>query len=210
MATRLYWRSDASSPDSPGSSQSAVLPIGTNNSLAGGENQAMLEIEGSVTETTIINTLAQTARQSGYFGIFTSEPLAAQTISAQTWQVVLRRRESNAAANAFLAASIYIWRPSTSSVVGFIFDNNAQQGAEWGTTFATITYNLAGSSVTCADGDVLVIEPWYTAAQGMGTTYTVEIQYNNLLFSYLDSPQTLTFYTPPAPPKERSFAHIIY
>lgn len=208
MATRFNFRSDidvgfATNGPTTGE-QSVALPIGTN---VGGPTTAkrMLTTTGATTITESFLTLPQTARQSGYFGIFVSDPLAAQTISAQTWSAVIRRRESNAAVNAFFAASIYLWRPSTSTLVfPFIYDSSTSLGTEFPTTFATATYSLSGASVTCQTGDVLVIEPWWSAAQGMGTEYTVEIQYNAAGISYLESPQDLAF------AKERTFGHIIY
>jgi hypothetical protein len=191
MATRLYFR-DIVSPDAPtAGSKSVALPNGTNNSLTANDNQSLLLTQGSDIQVNI-SSLAQTARQSGRFARFTSEPLASQTISANTWDYTLRNRHSNNAANAYKAGSIYVWRPSTSSVVGYVYDSNAEIGSRWTTNFTNDSSNITGSAVTATNGDVLVIEVWYTSAQTMATSYTNSIQYNES--SYIETPQDLTFF----------------
>jgi hypothetical protein len=190
MTTRLYFRNIVS-PDAPtADSKSVALPNGTNNSPAANDNQSLLLTQGSDVQVDI-TSLAQTARQSGRFARFTSEPLSSQTISANTWNYTLRNRESNANANAYKAASIYVWRPSTSAVVGYVYDSNEQIGAEWTTNFTNDSSNITGSAVTATDGDVLVCEVWYTAAQAKGVSYINSIQYN--ASSYIETPQDLTF-----------------
>jgi hypothetical protein len=203
MATRLYFR-DIVSPDAPtAGSKSVALPNGTNNSLTANDNQSLLLTQGTDVQVNI-SSLAQTARQSGRFARFTSEPLASQTISANTWDYTLRNRHSNNAANAYKAGSIYVWRPSTSSVVGYVYDSNAEIGSRWTTNFTNDSSNITGSAVTATNGDVLVIEVWYTSAQTMATSYINSIQYN--ASSYIETPQDLTFF---AATKEIIFGTII-
>jgi hypothetical protein len=191
MATRFYFR-DITSTNAPTSgSKSSALPNGTDNSLTANDSQSLLIQQGSSDVQVDITTLSQTSRQSGRFARFTSDFLAAQTISADTWTYQLRNRESNANANAYKAGSIYVWRPSTNSVVGYIYDSNAEIGSEWTTNFTNDSSDISGSSVVCAGGDVLVCEVWYTAAQSKGTSYTNSIQYN--VNSFIETPQDLLF-----------------
>ena len=191
MATRFYFR-DITSPYAPtAGTKSVALPTGTNNSLTANDDQSLLLTTGTNVQVDITSA-AQTARQSGRFARFTSDPLASQTISANTWDYTLRNRESNANANAYKAASIYVWRPSTSSVVGYVYDSNAEIGTEWTTNFTNDSSNISGSAVTATNGDVLVIEVWYTAAQGKAASYSNSIQYN--ANSFIETPQDLTFF----------------
>jgi hypothetical protein len=127
-----------------------------------------------------------------------------QTISANTWDYTLRNRLSNSLANAYKAGSIYVWRPSTSSVVGYVYDSNAEIGTVWTNNYTNDSSNISGSAVTATNGDVLVIEVWYTSAQGKGKSYDVDIQYN--VDSYIETPQDLTFFEAP---KEQIFGTII-
>lgn len=204
MATRLYFN-DATSLNPPTSgTKSTALPDGTDNSLTANDSQSLSLEQGTTNTTVSITTLAQTTRQSGRFARFTSNELATQTISANTWDYTLRNRTSNAASNTFKAASIYVWRPSTSSLVGYVYDSSAELGSSWVTNYTTDTTNISGSSVSILNGDVLVCEVWYTAAQGKAKSYDINIEYN--VDSYIETPQDLTFL---APPKEIIFSAII-
>jgi len=203
MATRLYFRDETSSNAPTAGSKSTALPDGTDNSLTANDSQSLLLTTATDVQVNI-TTLAQSTRQSGRFARFTSDLLASQTISANTWNYTLRSRESNNFADAYKAGSIYVWRPSTSSVVGYVYDSNAQIGSEWTTNFTNDSSNISGSAVTATNGDVLVIEVWYTAAQAKTVSYTNSIQYNTS--SFIETPQDLTFFEAP---KEIIFGTII-
>jgi hypothetical protein len=190
MATRLYFRDETSSNAPTAGTKSTALPNGTDNSLTANDSQSLLLTTGTDIQVDI-TTLGQTARQSGRFARFTSEPLASQTISANTWNYTLRNREANNNANAYKAASIYVWRPSTSAVVGYVYDSNAEIGIEWTTIFTNDSSNITGSAVTATNGDVLVIEVWYTAAQAKALSFLNSIQYN--ASSFIETPQDLNF-----------------
>jgi len=192
MATRLFFATNTSAYTPTAGSKSVALPNGTNNSLTANDDRSMLITANNSTTTVTINSIAQTARQSGRFARFTSERLLAQTVSANTWTIAIDTRESNGAANTFLALSIYVWRPSTNTRVGFIYDSNAQIDVEWPTALTPNTYTVSGAAVTAQEGDVVVIEVWYTSAQGMATTYQNQIAYNTDQ-EYLETPQNLSF-----------------
>jgi hypothetical protein len=195
MATRLYFRDETSSNAPTAGSKSTALPDGTDNSLTENDSQSLLLAQGTSNTTVTITTLAQTTRQSGRFARFTSEPLASQTISANTWDYTLRNRTNNISSNTYKAGSIYVWRPSTSSVVGYVYDSNAEIGSVWTTNYTNDSSNISGSSVTASQGDVLVIEVWYTSAQSKAKSFVVDIEYN--VNSYIETPQDLTFFVPP-------------
>jgi hypothetical protein len=190
MATRFYFRNVVSDYAPTAGTKSLVLPNGTDNSLTANDNQSLLLTQATDVQVDI-TSLAQTARQSGRFARFTSDRLAAQTISANTWNYTLRNRETNVNANSYKAASIYVWRPSTSSIVGYVYDSNAEIGTEWTTNFTNDSSNISGSSVNTLIGDVLVCEVWYTAAQGKSASYTNSIQYNTN--SFIETSQDLFF-----------------
>jgi len=199
MPTRFYFNGNVENNRSPAASQSTALPNGTNvtnnRSVTTGSSpnldKCLLDPNTGFSDVRLaITTAAQTARQSGRFGILTTTRLAAQTIPAQTWTIRSYYSESNNNANAFLAAVLYVWRPSSSSIVGTIYDNNAQLGTEWTTAGGYITSTFSGSSVTAQDGDVLVLETWYTAIQGKAASYTVAMWYDET--EYLDSPANIT------------------
>jgi hypothetical protein len=201
MPTRFYHRADTSSNAPSTGTKSAVLPDGTANSRSTDESRALTADVPATNEafTANFSTLAQTARQSGLIARFTSAPLTAQTISSGNWSSLVEGNQSNNNANVFYAKSIYIWRPSTSSVVGYIYDDVAQLSTELATSTSSRTLTVSGSSITTQDGDVLVVEYWYTAAQGAGKSYTVNSYFVDMLFtyggenfSYIEAPQDIT------------------
>lgn len=193
MATRFFFATNTSAFAPSAGSKSVALPTGTNNSNTLDDSESLLLTANNSLTTVSITSLAQLTAQSGRFARFTSDRLTAQTISANTWTIVLDTRESNANAEAFLALSIYVWRPRTGTRVGFIYDSAAQLGVEWTITASTITYTVSGSSIAINEGDVIVAEIWYTSTQLKATSYQNEIRYNTSS-QYLETPQNLTFF----------------
>lgn len=181
MPAQKYYAVDAGDTGStpptngPTATGSAVWPNGTDNTpAASGLIHLQLETPGTYTGARLFNnsrtSLAQTARQSARLG-YMWIPLNAGTVPAGTYRLQALVSEGNAAANTFLGLSIYVWRPSTTSVVGRVYDSTAELGTEFPTTAAEITWSVTGSAVTCQSGDYLIVEIWLTAAQGMATAY---------------------------------------
>lgn len=209
MATRLFARNVAAAAAvSPtAGTKSVALPTGTANTLTF-TNNTLNTVKGAAQTSTTTTSLAQTTAQSGNFAPrFVSLPLDAQTIAANTWTIFWGDSEANAAANAFLALSIYVWRPSTNTRVGFIYDSTANIGVEFNTTAEAQSATISGSAVTAQRGDVLIAEFWYTATQAMATAYTVTLSYdgtnetttgtgNTSVATYIETPQNLTILTP--------------
>jgi hypothetical protein len=196
MPSIFYHTSDTASYAPTTGEKSAALPSGTQNSITTYESQYFNPIQTTTNVSASVSSLAQTTAQSGMLARFTTDPLAAQTIGAGTWTTQIRGIESNTNANAFLALSIYIWRPSTTSVVGYIYDSTASLGTEFtggGGNFQS--YNISGSSVTSQRGDVLVAEYWYKATQGKSTSYTVTEQIGTSDNTYLQAPANILLAT---------------
>ncbi|MDE1813071.1 MAG: hypothetical protein KGI05_00270 [Thaumarchaeota archaeon] len=179
---RLYLRA-FTSPDAPTlGTHSAILPVGTfkGNSGTGFEDLSMSSVMGTATTsvTKTLTSIAQTAHQDNYIARFTSSSLAAQTIPAGTWTFALQTSEANNNANSFIVGSLYVWRPSTSSVVGYVYDSDTALGTEWGATTTGRVVTVTGSSVTTQDGDVLVFEMWRHAAQAANTGYVQTLYFD--------------------------------
>lgn len=198
MATRLYTRETTATFAPTAGDKSAVLPVGTD---LGDFNQSLsLLTEGyglaSVQTDYTVTTNAITTQQSAMMARHTSPKLRAQTIEANTWTLSFDANESNADANAFLAVSFYVWRPSTSAVVGFIRDSATTLGVEFDSTTQTVTF--AGSAVTAVAEDVLVLEAWLvnTAAKANSRTITWSVGLVGAsTYTYIETPQDLSFFT---------------
>jgi hypothetical protein len=194
MATRLFFRetTNLNTNYPTAGDKSTALPVGTD----GGDfnqNQDLSLQNGPTTATNLTYaSLAQTAQQSAMIARFTSPRLRSQTVNANTWTIAFTADESNAAANAFLAISAYIWRPSTSSVVGFIRDSATTLGVEFNNSLQTVTFS--GSAVTAEANDILVIEAWNVATQAMATSYTITFTTSaSGTQRYIETPQDLAF-----------------
>jgi hypothetical protein len=195
MTTRLYFRNIVSSNAPPTGTRSLVLPDGIDNSLTSADNQSLLLAQGASDVEVSLNTVETDLRQSGKMARFTSEPLAAQIISPVTWELFLRRRQANTQGNVYTALSIYIWRPSSQRVIGYVYDSVAELGQQWTSAFSNDTVNFSGSAVSARGRDVLVCELWYTSQQrpqDSNRSFNNRIAYNNT--SYLETPQVLQPY----------------
>lgn len=210
--TTFYWRTRTQSRTGlPTSSESTALPWGTDTTDFGvpTPTNATYKIGNLSTQlgtgdlaSTELPSAAQTARQSGLMGIFASWPLAAQTVSAQTWTMFVGNKSGNSRANPYVAASFYIWR--SGAVASYIYDSAAELGSEWTTTTSVESFTASLGSFTLQANDILVLEIWVTAAQDKSTSYTNEVLWNgtddtttgnsnNSPASYISVPQTLEF-----------------
>lgn len=205
MPTRLFLRGGTAANPPTAGEKSTALPVGTfkGNSGAGFEDLRLETAKGAAQTSKVLSSLAQTADQDNYIARFTSPALAAQTLSAETWTLAIAVSEANTNANSFFVGSIYIWRPSTSAVVGFIYDSHTSVGVEWVTTEDGQVLSLAGSAVTTLENDVLVIEIWRHAVQGMAAAYNQTVYFDGTTdvtdatttdaASYLEKPTVITF-----------------
>lgn len=211
--TRFFWRTNTGAArfGVPTSSQSTTLPNGTNTTgtIVVGD---LSTFRGTAEDSQSINSAAQTARQSGLYGIFSSFPLAAQTVPAQTWTMFVGNRSGNSRANPYTAAVLYLWDGSSATM---IYDSSAQLGSEWSGTTSVESFTASLPSFTASQGDLLVLEVWYTAAQDKSSSYTNTLYWdgfddfsignsNSSPGSYIESTSTISFYYPPAPPTPRT------
>ena len=115
---------------------------------------------------------ATTSQQSYFFGRYSSGYLASQTIPAQTWGWEVSSGEQNAASNTFHWPVLYAWRPTTNSLVGYIFDGTGPYGIEWrANTDPLLNQKFVGPELTIQNGDILVVEIWGVAQ------HTTAVQY---------------------------------
>lgn len=180
MATRLYFARGLSANASGHSAAelSTVLPVGTLNDPANRFLDLILVKEDDPSQSSLtqtMNTLAQTAHQDTLYGRWISPAIVGvTTIDANTWSTGFWGDESNGAANAFLACSIYVVTTSD-TVRGFIYDSDTALGNEFGASARSVV-NLSGSQVTgVISTDKIVVEWWAHATQSMGSVYTVAI-----------------------------------
>lgn len=211
MATQLFFRS-VLQPYRLLAKNSNVMPNGTNRGgngqmgLSGGSLTACLmstTVSSQANNVAVTNTCdTSNTNQSGCMGTWASKPLAAQTISAQNWTLGLQGNESSTNMNAFWVVTIGVWRPSTQSVVGYIYDATTQLGSELGTADSGRVITVAGSEVTAVDGDVLFCNVWWRGTPTMSTSFTCTFKYDGTAAvtaagaqfgSYLQSTNDLTF-----------------
>lgn len=195
---------------------SSALPNGSLVASSGDayESLYLSPVKGSAQTQVALVTLGQTARQDLYFARFISDFLqAGQTIDMGTSHgtFACAASELTVQVNAFFEPSVYIWRPSSASVVGYLFDGASNTfGSEFDTSetgrVAEMIPGTGGtpSVVTTQAGDVLVVEVWAKVAQSDlgvhgasiyfgGTTDPTDTTATSDAASYITMPVTLYF-----------------
>ncbi|EGP94726.1 Putative copper-binding protein, plastocyanin/azurin family protein [Nitrosarchaeum koreense MY1] len=207
--TRLYFR-DVTAPVTPTAGEkSTALPVGTSNLNSGTTETRSLQSKIGTTQQTItIGDGTSTGHTDSYIARFSSYPLAAQTIGAGTWRIGVNAAEANAGANAFFALSVYVWRPSTNSTVGYVYDSDTALSTEFGNNVASTKHGkvitFSGSSVTAQEGDVLVTEIWSHATTARSNVDTLTFYFGGTTLpssgsteastaSYIDIPHVLLY-----------------
>lgn len=206
MATRLYLRDlTASNPPTTGK-KSTANPSGTpgaNNATGTLETRSLSLTKGAAQTSIALNSDASTGARTNYLARFTSPPLAAQTLSAETWTTAIAQSEADLNSNKNSVFSLYVWRPSNSSVVGYIYDTNTLRGTEWGATEDGRVVTLVGASLAVLDGDVLVLEFWCGGSQTVASAYAMTVYFDGTTDviagtssdagSYLEKPAAITW-----------------
>lgn len=213
MATRLYLRAALAATSPTAGNQSTTYPqaspvLFNANSGTGFEDLSLSTTKGTAQTSKALNSQASTAAgQDFYVARFSSEALAAQTIAANTWTFAMAHSEANVNANNYhVFASLYVWRPSTTAVVGYVYDGGNVIGGsvEMAATEDGRVGTQAMSAVTAAAGDILVYECWFSSlAQAMATAYAQTLYFDGTTdvvdttttdaASYIETPQNLTF-----------------
>ena len=181
MATRLFLHAAGHvfGGTFPTAEQAAASSI---QRIAGATSIALMNTTTGTTQTSITFTnFASSTVQTYLLKIFTSPPISGSaTIGGGNMIINNAGSESNAAMNFFAGntANIYVWRPSTGTLVGTIKDaaNSSTLGlgnAEVGTgeTAFHIT-SITTSPVAASSGDVIIYEMWARFTPGMATAYT--------------------------------------
>lgn len=216
MATRLYYHSALSGlTNLPSSRQGDATGALGKNMESQATNRTMTRTIGSSVTNIGGVILNSSLAHENYFTRFVSPPLTAQTISANTWVLNIATSEGIGFANFPVDgddktnwATVYIWRPSTQAVVGFIIEGLTT--AQWCEGFAGSNRNqqhveFTGSSVTAQEGDVIcqeyniMTDPATASTADIsiwfdGTTVSTTPKTNNTdCAAFLETPQDLVF-----------------
>lgn len=158
---------------------------------SGASEKSLSKTKGS-SQSTITVKSNDHSPQELYVGRFSSGPLAAGTISAQTVWWYMNFTEQNSNANSHLQVPVvYAWRPSTNAVVGYLLDSASYDfwGPEFGNGNPNTKYGLvqdytAGISqytttaVTVQNDDILVVEIFLYSMQGAHKKFDNTLYYN--------------------------------
>lgn len=205
MPTRAWLAGTAGAiAEASGAERSTSMPVGTANDkipLGGGNGATFGSASATAGGSTNNNTtLAQTADQDMAICrlVVTHVTLAAQTIAAQNWTVQFSGYVSGSQVTARWVPVIYVWRPSTDTKVGTIYDaHTTTLGTALTTSVAQQQITVAGSSVAVQAGDMIVVEYWAHITQSMATSYGLPIALANL---WVDIPDAVTLLVPDRPP----------
>lgn len=175
--SKLYLRDEAPQFD-PGTSElSSVLPVAADVADAAEDPKSLSPYTGMAVANTGLASVATTNHQDCFFTSFSSPPLLAGEYGGGTWAYAISCSEANTVANSFFVFSVYIYRPSTASIVGFIYDSDSPLGTEWPTAQGGRGATFTGVGVTAVNGDILVLEVWRHAAQDKGASHNQVIYY---------------------------------
>lgn len=175
MPNKFYLRNttQTSAGTLPPSNQSVDIAQ-TPTQIVSGTNRVLDNAIGAG-QTSLVLTTQPSGGQASLIGRWVSDPIAAQTISAQTITLSGARAESNLNSNFLVTPYLVVYRPSTGNMVGSMLFLNAFSMAENTSAGTQQAASIAptSSSVTAQDQDVIVLEIWRnTTAQSMNTSYT--------------------------------------
>lgn len=235
MATRIYLHAASfdtgsypgSYPDSTGELQHASpapTPVtGFPGTDAVTVHRSMSKTKGSSETSFTITRSGSGGTQNGYITKFISDPLEGITsIDANTWRTMTGKKESSLNANfGGMIFALYVWRPSTNSIVGspiYSWNGEGGFGEPSGTSQVLSKGNIsiAGGSVAgVQDDDVLVLEVYLRYTPANTSSYTMNWYFDGTddhdatsngaaatnQASYIETDQDLTFVTdaPPEP-----------
>lgn len=218
MATKLYFSSTNSSQVNLPTTEQSTLGTPTRNADALTVNRTLSETKGAAQASLSVSTPATTSLIICYFSRFVSDPLDMTSIPSQTWTYNFASSTGNLNANFPVNGSnkpvyvnCYIWRPSTTSVVGTVLDgDSASVYNEPTTTTEKVMHGtFSGAAVSSlTTGDVLIFEVWFNIIQSSSNGRLDVWYYNGTTenttdqaavsnhASFISSPQTLTFDIP--------------
>jgi len=154
MATRFYLPSSGT----PGISPSIDAGWETTHSLV---RYKAVTTKISSTMTTIARTAdGSSADQDICFVQYISNPIAGQTISAQTLKFQMRQLETATSANLFTAIGVRVLSGDGGTVRGTVLAVS-RDGLELATSLTNRQFSATTTQVVAQDGDVIVIEVGY-------------------------------------------------
>jgi hypothetical protein len=231
MPTKLYLRNITNS-------QTGTFPSGEQSSstatqTATGANtlRSMIREISAVAQSTLaVASGANLSQQLHFMGFFCSPPLKNAFSFSTSGTITLNAasiKGNNSANWCVNALSVYVWRPGTGSLVGYLRDAaGVSNGAAInpGTTQA-VDHNAnlpITSAVSAQINDVIICEVWaYVAGQSASMSYNNSFCYSGTTenttedaassnhASFLEFSDDLAFTTDEEPVKPRSFAIIV-
>lgn len=208
MATiSKFYLLDAASPNTgtmPSNSPAAIQGGAVDGDATGAATaRDATDVHGSSNpdvKSTVTATANQVFQRWGHRR-FVSRPLAAHTFASAdgNWTWSCAYSESNLAHNQSLGLTVYGWRPSSGARVG--------SGSQWarlsqveptaaGTEEAHSATISWATSLTIADGDILVFDVWTEFTQTMSSAYTESFDYDGT--TEASTTTCASFVTPPA------------
>jgi hypothetical protein len=198
MATRLYFH-DATNTQSgtypSGRQGSTGFASGATDISGSGTLKKMNSSIGSSQVNQGFSSAANQNIQKFFMRFWVSPPLDGnQTVGAGSYVLNYAHAESNTNMNLFTAGTyIYVWRPSTGSIVGEVKStlvSGVIPGTEPGAASSERVWHQSGigsSAVSALDGDVIIIELYWQFTQGMSTSYTGTIYYDGTTANTTDN-----------------------
>lgn len=217
--TTLYFRGTASALAGTFPTETKSKQVPDSQNAAAGTLKTMTLAIGSSVKNLAVATIATVEPQSSYIGAWCS-PILDRTQfignEAQLCSVGLGQRESSLAANFSVnTVVVYVWRPITGQVVGYLTDSAGVSlgGVEPTAANATQTsyFYFTPKKVLASAGDVIICELWAsfqqdTAVSRTGTFYydgTVGVSDSNSVIaspaSYIDIAGSDIYFGTPAP-----------
>jgi hypothetical protein len=180
MVTRYYLRATSNGASGLPTTEQSTLTNTKTSTDALTVNRTLSSTIGTTQTSLVITSNAAVTAQTFYFTRFVGPPIGAQTIAAATWTYNFAAKQSNISANFPVNGAsqpcrvvCYVWRPSSTSVVGTILDGNSASTLTEGATLE-VTYptTFSGAAVTTQNNDVIVFEVWFVVTQSSATAYT--------------------------------------
>lgn len=213
MATKLYFHNaaNAKSGTFPTSRQSTRSVTNLRSATGALTLRTMDATIGAAMASLMVTTAGTTAFRSDFMGYFCSLPLSgAQTVGGGNFTLNAADAENHLAANFWVnSPTVYVWRPSTGAVVGYLIDSASSAGGSEPDASLTpeVTHiaGIASSAVSAQDGDVIIVEVYSYHNQDStisrtGTFYfdgTTENTTENAVVSnhasYIEFAETLVF-----------------
>lgn len=184
MPQKWYLRATTLNPHPTSGEKSTTEPVGAQTYGLTPTDLDLNPVKGASATSAATTLPNSTTANNGTLGRWSSAPLAAGTYGSGSWTIAIQTTESDANYNVFWrSASLYFYRPSNNTVVGFVIDSNTQSGVEFGNGVANARYGQVltwtGANVTIQDGDILVFEAWTGGTPSMaGASRTATIFYD--------------------------------